>query len=130
MKPDSSPTQPRAQTGFTLVEVMIALAIVAVALAAFVRMTAQSADTQGAIEQRTLALLSAENSLAELRLGRLPAPGILVRHCPQADQNFVCRVQVGSVQQGLCTVSVNVYASEHSDQHLAYLQTRLPEQSP
>ncbi|MDR0260920.1 MAG: type II secretion system minor pseudopilin GspI [Comamonas sp.] len=118
------------QAGFTLVEVMVALAIVAVALAAFARMTSQSTSNQSAIEQRTLALLSAENSLAELRAGSLLAAGSQVYDCSQADQALVCRVQVSPAQQGLLTVAVEVYGGGASGQLLAHLQTRMPESRP
>lgn len=117
----------KAQAGFTLVEVLIALTIVGVALAAFVRMTSQTTTNLERIEQRTLAMLSAENSISELRIGNLPAPGIQLIDCPQAERAFVCRVQVDPSQQGIRTVSVEVYSSRSSDQRLASLQTRLPE---
>lgn len=124
--PSALPPRP-AQAGFTLIEVMIALAIVAVALAAFVRMSSQTTTDLGAIEQRTLAMLSAENSIAELRIGNLPAAGVQWVDCPQADQAFVCRVHIGPSQQGVRTVSVDVYPGRNSDQHLGSLQTQLAE---
>lgn len=115
------------EAGFTLVEVLVALTIVGVALAAFARMTSQTTTNLERIEQRTLAMLSAENSISELRIANLPAPGIQLIECPQADRAFVCRVQVGRSQQGIRAVSVEVYADRNSDQRLASLQTHLPE---
>src|SRR5205823_6375356 len=50
--------------GFTLVEVLVALAILAVALAAGFRSIAQSADGATALKARTLALWVAQNRLA------------------------------------------------------------------
>ena len=50
--------------GFTLVEVLVALAILAVALAAGFRSVAQSADGATALKARTLALWVAQNQLA------------------------------------------------------------------
>lgn len=62
--------------GFTLVEILVALAILAVALAAVTR--AASVATDGALEtrQRLLATWAAENRVAEMRARRLfPSPG-------------------------------------------------------
>lgn len=115
------------QTGFTLIEVLIALAIVSVALAAFVRVTSQTATNMTHIEQQTLAMLSAQNSLNEVRMTPLPPSGIHQAECPQGDQEFICRLQVGPLQQGMRSVSIDVYLSQNSDRQLASLQTWLPE---
>jgi len=61
--------------GFTLVEVLVALAIVAVALAAGFRSIAQSADSATALKARTLALWVAQNRLAAAQL-ETPVPAI------------------------------------------------------
>jgi len=121
------PLQAQRRAGFTLIEVMVALAIISVALAAFVRLTSQTATNLGLLEQRSLAMLSAENSLAELQISELPASGIRQIECPQADQAFTCRVQIGPSEQGLRPVAVDVYLGRDSSQRLAGLQTRLPE---
>jgi general secretion pathway protein I len=54
--------------GFTLLEVLIALAVLTVALAAVMRSLAQSIDTSAALRDRTLALWLAQNRLADRRL--------------------------------------------------------------
>jgi len=61
--------------GFTLVEVLVALAIVAVALAAGFRSVAQSAETATALKARTLALWVAQNRLAAAQL-EVPGPAV------------------------------------------------------
>lgn len=53
---------------FTLIEVLVALAIVAVALAAGMRALAQSADSATSLKLRTLALWVAQNHLAQAQL--------------------------------------------------------------
>ncbi|TMG80965.1 MAG: type II secretion system protein GspI [Betaproteobacteria bacterium] len=63
------------RTGFTLVEVLVALAIVAVALAAGFRSVAQSAESATALKGRTLALWVAQNQLAAAQL-ETPGPAI------------------------------------------------------
>jgi len=59
---------PRGSPAFTLIEVLVALAIVAVALAAGMRALAQTADGATTLKLRTLALWVAENRLAEAQL--------------------------------------------------------------
>jgi general secretion pathway protein I len=54
--------------GFTLIEVLVALAIVAVALSAGMRALAQGADGASSLKARTLALWVAENRLARAQL--------------------------------------------------------------
>src|SRR5256885_498304 len=54
----------RASRGFTLIEILVALAIIAVALAAGLRALSQSIDSAGALKQRTLALWVAQNRIA------------------------------------------------------------------
>jgi general secretion pathway protein I len=61
--------------GFTLVEILVALAIIAVALTAGMRALAQSADSATALKARTLGLMVAQNRLTAAQVA-LPWPGI------------------------------------------------------
>ncbi|HEY3461740.1 MAG TPA: type II secretion system minor pseudopilin GspI [Casimicrobiaceae bacterium] len=80
---------------FTLVEVLVALAIVAVALAAGMRAVAQSADGAGALKARTLALWVAQNRLAQAQLADpKPARGVTEGGETQANVRFVWRQTV------------------------------------
>jgi len=58
----------RRLRAFTLIEVLVALAVVAVALAAGMRALAQTADGATSLKMRTLALWVAENRLAQAQL--------------------------------------------------------------
>ena len=61
--------------GFTLIEVLIAVAILAVALAATMRATSVATDGTLETRQRLLATWAAENRVAEIRARALfPAP--------------------------------------------------------
>ncbi len=83
--------------GFTLVEILVALAIVAVALAAGMRALAQGADTASALKARTLALWVAQNRLAAAQLSTpWPALGNASGEVVQAGSRFVWRASIGS----------------------------------
>lgn len=65
-----------ARRGFSLLEVLVALAIVAIALTAIVRAAGLAADATLAERERTLAAWVAANALAETLLAEpFPAPG-------------------------------------------------------
>lgn len=66
----------RQAAGFTLMEVMIALAILALALAAAIGAAGQGARTAAALTEKTHAQWVAANVIADLRLRQQwPAPG-------------------------------------------------------
>jgi general secretion pathway protein I len=58
----------RVSSGFTLIEVLIALAIAAVALAGITRLVIQSIDTTTSLRDREIATWVAENRIATLRI--------------------------------------------------------------
>lgn len=65
----------RPTRGFTLLEVLVALAVVAIALAALARAASQAIETQGALEERSLAVWVADRVLAEIQLEATLSPG-------------------------------------------------------
>ena len=66
----------RRRDGFTLVEVLVALAIVAVGMAAVLGALTSSADTVSYLRDKTFAQWVALNQIANLRLsGQMTAPG-------------------------------------------------------
>ncbi len=84
-----------AQRGFTLIEVLVALAVIAVTLAAGLQAT--GALTRAATRQsdQWLAQICAENELTRLRLLRqLPGTGDSEVPCSQAGRNMLVRVAV------------------------------------
>jgi general secretion pathway protein I len=58
----------RRPGGFTLVEVLVAVAVLAIAMAAVIGAMARQADNAGYLKQKTLALWVAHNRLAEVQL--------------------------------------------------------------
>jgi general secretion pathway protein I len=84
-----------ASKGFTLIEVLVALSIVAVALAAGTQ--AMQALTSNAKRQSDVLLgqLCAENELVKIRLSRqLPSVGDASVTCEQAGRNLLVQVAV------------------------------------
>lgn len=67
--------QPPKARGFTLVEVLVALAVLAIALAAALRAAGQSIDLSISLRARTLALWVAEERATQLRLTRSAPAG-------------------------------------------------------
>lgn len=68
--------KPACARGFTLVEVLVAVAVLAIALAAVISAMARQADNAGYLKQKTLALWVAHNRLAEVQLqSEVPSTG-------------------------------------------------------
>jgi general secretion pathway protein I len=83
-------------SGFTLVEVLVALAIAGVALAAAYRSVAQSTNTAEAIRARTLAVWVVQNRLAALQLAETVSPGASDGTERQAGTEFWWRERVST----------------------------------
>lgn len=97
MKAHGYPGRAPRQRGFTLIEVLVALVIIAVALAASVRAVGSMASTASALHQRLLAGWSADSALADLRLAhRWPALGTQRFECSQGDLMLICVETVSS----------------------------------
>nr|WP_246796327.1 type II secretion system minor pseudopilin GspI [Burkholderia perseverans] len=89
---------PRAAAhGFTMIEVLIALAIIAVALAASIRAVGTLASNSGALNDRLLASWSADNALGQLRLVHAwPDVGEQQFDCSQGNVALTCTERVSS----------------------------------
>jgi len=87
------------ESGFTLIEVLVALTILAVALGAALRGVGLLTNNNHALRLKSLAYLSAENTLIEWRLQQtLPSPGVTTVPCAQGRQALRCEVRIRSSQ--------------------------------
>ena len=113
----------RRGSGFTLVEILVALAILAVALAAGMRSVAQSSDAATLLKQRTLALWVAQNRLAAAQLANpWPATGTRAGSAEQARTQFVWRETVeGTPNPGFRKIEITVADPASPDYVLARL---------
>lgn len=83
--------------GFTLVEVLVALAVVAITLVAGLQATGALTRAAGRQSDQWLAQLCAENELTRLRLTRqLPGVGDSTASCEQAGQTLQVRLAVSA----------------------------------
>ena len=125
-------TRLEAPRGFTLVEVLVALAIVAVALAAGMRSVAQSSDAATLLKARTLALWVAQNRLAAAQLASpWPALGERAGNAEQAGTTFLWREVVeGTPNPAFRKISITVADPATPDYALARLTGYLGEPPP
>lgn len=118
----------RAGRGFTLIEVLVAMTIAAIALMTAMRATGSLAVNSAELRDRTLAQWSAENRLSQIRIsGEWPAPGRREYDCSQAGVELVCREQVFQTPNPLfrrVEVSVFPVGSDHRLSRLVGFSTR------
>src|SRR5512146_625071 len=111
------------RNGFTLVEVLVALAIVAIALMSALRAAGQGTNNVGELRTRLLAGWVAENLLAEhrARADWLP-PGIQRGTAREGGLDFAWREEViATPNAAFRRVEVQVFASAEEAQTLAHL---------
>jgi general secretion pathway protein I len=107
--------------GFTLVEVLVALTIVATALLAGLKAVGSMAQTSVELKLHLLAQISAQNRIAVVRASRQFLPiGARSFSCPQGNISFVCREEIKSTPNTLFRrIEVRVYAGDDDEYHYA-----------
>ena len=118
---------PRTRSaGFTLVEVMVALAIVAITLGAGLRAAAALANNANRLEQVLAAQWCAENTLTGLRLSRLqPSIGDADLSCEQYGYTFTGKLVTRPMPANALLRLVQASFSNEQGQHLVTLSTLL-----
>ena len=113
----------RRPTGFTLLEVLVALAILATALIAGFRAVSLATGSATELRSRLMAEWVAQNRLAEHRaLGHFLELGIYEGSAKQGDQEFRWKEEVKVTPNALFRrIDVKVYAIGDADHALASL---------
>jgi general secretion pathway protein I len=119
------PTRSR-EAGFTLIEVLVALAIIAVAMSAAVRVAGLMTQSSGILRDRSVAMIAAQTRMAELRLeGRLPI-GLKAQDCDQGRLLLRCEQAIATAENGrLLKVGIQVFDRNQDAPPLARLETLL-----
>lgn len=110
-------TLQRKSSGFTLLEIMIALAVFAIVAAALVKNAALTVTQTRTIEEKSIAYWVAENQLAQLRAKPRSAENF-----PQTGSNKSTASMAGRDW----TVTINVDSTDNKDIHRVKVSVALP----
>jgi len=113
----------RKQSGFTLLEVLVALVIVGTALAAGLRAVGSLTSNSAGLRASMMATWSAENRLVQIRIGReFPAVGKRNFPCPQGNLNLICEEEVlTSPNPLLRRIEVSVFDADNPGRRIVKL---------
>lgn len=104
----------QVQHGFTLMEILVALAIIAIVLGALVQAAGSSAANAGRIRDKTVAQWVASNRLAEMQLsGTFPETGAKSGEAEMLGQTWYWKTRVQEVEDDdLRRVDVEIRETE------------------
>ena len=118
----------RRCAGFTLLEVLVALVIVGTALGASLRAIGSLTQNSSDLRASMMATWSAENRLAQIRLGHeWPPLGQRQFDCEQGDLILLCEENVFATPNPFFRrVEVSVFDSEYAGRRIVKLNQIVP----
>ena len=110
-------------SGFTLLEVLVALVIVGISLGASLRAIGNLTVNSSALRASSMGAWSAENILINIRVAKTwPEIGKYTADCPQDELQLICEQQVtASSNPNFRRVEVNVYEAQDPARRIAHL---------
>jgi general secretion pathway protein I len=123
---------PQRQHGMVLIEVLVGMAILAIVLITAMRALSSDTDTQQAVMTRSLALISADNTLNQMYLQNAwPEVGTRSTPCPQGTVALLCEQKVSnSANPNFKRIDITVYMDDgvnpENRTKLAWLTALLP----
>lgn len=109
----------RNSCGLTLIEVLIALAIVAIAMTAVIKATSQTIRSTTYLQNKTIAMWVSSQVINEARVGvlRLPfAPDKLKQHTKMLGQDWYWQAQQEATpNKRIAKITVQVFARENDN---------------
>jgi general secretion pathway protein I len=112
------------ESGFTLLEVLVALVIVGTALGASLRAVGSLTQNSNGLRAAMMATWSAENRLTQIRLEKnvYPPLGKSSQDCPQAELQLICEQEVLPTPNiNFRRVEVSVFDSQNPGRRLIKL---------
>jgi len=110
----------QSSSGLTLIEVLVALAIIAIALTAIIKAASQNIRSTNYLQDKTIAMWVGQEVLNEARLGllKLPeSPGVLKKSNTTLDQTWYWQAsQKETPNKRIKRIVVRVFASEEDEQ--------------
>jgi general secretion pathway protein I len=113
------PTSNAKTNGFTLLEVLVAMAILAITLGTIIKTVSSYANNASYLKERTLAQWIAENKAAEYQLKKeFPAPGRKEGEIDMANQQWQWQVKISTTQDTrLRRLDISVYTESGDEEN-------------
>jgi len=118
-----SPFRNKKSNGFTLIEVMVALTIIAISLGALLNTSGTQASSASYLKQKTLAHWVAVNELTQIRISKtFPDIGDKKGSTPMANHEWYwIRTTKKTEDKNALEVTFTVYADEDYEKNLTSL---------